>query len=75
MDRVNESVARSEERWTIHGVGIRDVEEERSMFRKLKEQDGLYGLLGLPSGEACVVKCDSIKSHTFRWTFVSTCDG
>ena len=63
VDRVNESVARSEERWTIHGVGIRDVEEERSMFRKLKEQDGLYGLLGLPSGEACVVKSVTQLSH------------
>ena len=63
VDRVNESVARSEERWTIHGGGIRDVEEERSMFRKLKEQDGLYGLLGLPSGEACVVKSVTQLSH------------
>ena len=63
MDRVNESVAQSEQRWNIHGVGIRDVEEEKSMFRKLKEQDGLYGLLGLPSGEACVVKSVTQLSH------------
>ena len=64
VDRFNEvSHAKEEEMWTIRGVGIRDVEDEKSAFEKLREQNGLYGLLSLPSGETRVVGSLTELSH------------
>ena len=63
VDRANEVFCDDEKMWNVHGVGIRDVEEERSMFERLEAQDGLYGLLGLPSGDVRVVGSLTKVSH------------
>eukprot|EP00939_MAST-03C_sp_MAST-3C-sp1_P005260 g5260.t1 len=51
------------DRWTIHGVSLLNIDEERKVSERLNEQNGQYGLVSLPSGTTRVV--GSLTKHSW----------